>query len=1515
MRFFKWLAPLVLILGSFIPAEGAESAGRNWQIASGDLVFGAGGVSGRFLYFQNWDADNNGVSDRNWAIDTLLEHDGEIWWAETDPALADEPGVSTAWVQLSGGGGGGATITAGTTDPTGGASGDAHIQVDASDEVQSLWRNGSGTWEEYTIPSAGTSTDDQTAAEVPVTTTNFSGNLSGTDDSVQDALETIDDLSVTSTVTTSSPVSGDGSVGDPVTIANQAIGHTKIGSSVGGSNQAAGRILEADGAGDVRWANKGGGGGSGDALSSIDFPVPDSTNVYDVIDHLGHLYQNHPEAIGVAVTWSASVDGDDVSSLWGESNGTYRFRGIEYVSNVTSPQSGDVILLPTGGFRHRGATRFSHLSNPIGWVGGPYADEDEANSHVTGTNDVSAYDNALQLVTAFTAGTIHYQWVNIVDEIEPVHELSDAEVVDSASDVQGIISGSQLDDFAPELGVAEATSKVDDEFGRVSGRRIGEAIDAHVVPSTNATTDVAETSAIGTSVELSRDDHTHRLPTDDTLHWDGSDQLAVNINDIIERVSETVRYFTDSTGNFDTSSHATMGEEYTTSRWQKAIHKVQIHIGHQGGDGNLVYRAGVYEVEEDGEIITVFGRSAIRDVGNSGLWVFNFHPPVIVDPLARIIIVATREDEGNTTTARVLEGSESGDSPDISYMDAGEDFDRVHRVTYTEDYPVVGTTRHSHDAAFIRGNIKIYYTNTYHEGLLVGEDSVNAAHIDSESAGATEFLGSDGSGGAEWKVPAGGGGAITQATETALGGVRGASALQAISSSGTDILGWSVNRMGQFVSVALPAMTQADIDNATTGRRAVTGALIAANAGSGGGGGGSGYGDWTDIGSVTGSISGNPVTITLDSGEDIDDYEELYIHIEANDTNDQRVASPRFRASEVPVTTLAGGGLGIPFAGNNTDEGAVLVRRNTDGTELTLDVYGSVINFPATSVTTINARELTAGGGGGGGTDDQTAAEVSVDTSNFTQNLTTLDATVQDALETIDGFTQYQGAWQQASWPAGVIVTRSGIAYISLVNSNTEIPTPASTQWSGLPEGFSYRGEAPVAATNYNYGHVVFSPDTDNYYFFTSTISASVARADIPTHANFAPVTHKLTNAEATDDLSTVYGAVTGELIAGAVAAHEDVANSAALVYTQNTRNLALTVGRTIGADLSSQVVLPALTQTQAEDATSTVPGLVTGELMAQAVAAGGGGGSGGSPDRIVLASSVGVSNTAGPHEIALTEAMVARQLISFFVFSSVAASPDGIGYLLSDDILALTAEATAPTDAGNALPVVTASYSASNFSQQSGNYFVYRKDDSTLWVRPTRLAAHTLTITATPLGGGLSTSEQQSLVNESRLVDTEIISSTNALTTTATSTPMDSVPRDTFNFATIPIEDFERIDLGLELDGTFDFVVPIRISRQMMLDIPTTPADLYPDGGTTTRRLQAVYWSGRVSAGINSEIGTAVTRPIFTWVDSRRNNGLESLSIAFTKNVDGDISQMHTYASSDVTMRLVYAVIRHYED
>ena len=88
------------------------------------------------------------------------------------------------------------------------------------------------------------------------------------------------------------------------------------------------------------------------------------------------------------------------------------------------------------------------------------------------------------------------------------------------------------------------------------------------------------------------------------------------------------------------------------------------------------------------------------------------------------------------------------------------------------------------------------------------------------------------------------------------------------------------------------------------------------------------------------------------------------------------------------------------------------------------------------------------------------------------------------------------------------------------------------------------------------------------------------------------------------------------------------------------------------------------------EDETDTTFGTVSGERLAQAVAVFATGGT--APDRIVLADAVGVSNTAGPHEITLTEAMGARQIVTFHVVTSGATNPDAIGYLLSDDILAL---------------------------------------------------------------------------------------------------------------------------------------------------------------------------------------------------------------------------------------------------
>lgn len=59
---------------------------------------------------------------------------------------------------------------------------------------------------DWTPPSGGT--DDQTGAEVPLTTTNFDGNLSATDTNVQTAMETLDELSLTGVASNTAGLTG-----------------------------------------------------------------------------------------------------------------------------------------------------------------------------------------------------------------------------------------------------------------------------------------------------------------------------------------------------------------------------------------------------------------------------------------------------------------------------------------------------------------------------------------------------------------------------------------------------------------------------------------------------------------------------------------------------------------------------------------------------------------------------------------------------------------------------------------------------------------------------------------------------------------------------------------------------------------------------------------------------------------------------------------------------------------------------------------------------------------------------------------------------------------------------------------------------------------------------------------------------------------------------------------------------------------------------------------------------------
>ena len=186
------------------------------------------------------------------------------------------------------------------------------------------------------------------------------------------------------------------------------------------------------------------------------------------------------------------------------------------------------------------------------------------------------------------------------------------------------------------------------------------------------------------------------------------------------------------------------------------------------------------------------------------------------------------------------------------------------------------------DATAFSGNLGSTDTNVQEaletiDGLTLGggggggTDDQDASEVDVD---ATQFSGNLGSTDTDVQAALetidgftlGGGGTpytLPQATEATRGGVQGATAVQAIATSGTTILGWTNNRLRQIIAAALPTataaqaiaatgtarviwtvtriraqimaalptMTQTDITNSTTDRKAVTGALIAANTG------------------------------------------------------------------------------------------------------------------------------------------------------------------------------------------------------------------------------------------------------------------------------------------------------------------------------------------------------------------------------------------------------------------------------------------------------------------------------------------------------------------------------------------------------------------------------------------------------------------------------------------------------------------------------------------------------------
>ena len=96
----------------------------------------------------------------------------------------------------------------------------------------------------------------------------------------------------------------------------------------------------------------------------------------------------------------------------------------------------------------------------------------------------------------------------------------------------------------------------------------------------------------GDGSEASRNNHAHRVPIDNTLEFNASDELGVNVQDVIEHLQERIQYHTASS-NYSSSAGATVGQIYQTpANTARSSHQGGSPLKPAGGCGCLLGAPG-----------------------------------------------------------------------------------------------------------------------------------------------------------------------------------------------------------------------------------------------------------------------------------------------------------------------------------------------------------------------------------------------------------------------------------------------------------------------------------------------------------------------------------------------------------------------------------------------------------------------------------------------------------------------------------------------------------------------------------------------------------------------------------------------------------------------------------------------------------------------------------------------------------------------------------------------------------
>ena len=221
---------------------------------------------------------------------------------------------------------------------------------------------------------------------------------------------------------------------------------------------------------------------------------------------------------------------------------------------------------------------------------------------------------------------------------------------------------------------------------------------------------------------------------DNTLQVDSSNQLGVNISDVVETLQESVRYWSLA-NNFETSDYATKGMLYNTSNLRKLVTKIRVSWRN---DDNYIAKLGLYRLDPDdgNRILEVlyFGGLHTENPGYDGAVIrFSDAPDGrIVIPAGIRLGIALSRNDNHANSLDIQHGFQNANSPDESYSDASVDFNFIGNTRLASVEPDTDDSLSPHNNE-VWGNIKIFYTVAVSHASLIGDDNVNVDHISSGS--------------------------------------------------------------------------------------------------------------------------------------------------------------------------------------------------------------------------------------------------------------------------------------------------------------------------------------------------------------------------------------------------------------------------------------------------------------------------------------------------------------------------------------------------------------------------------------------------------------------------------------------------------------------------------------------------------------------------------------------------------------------------------------------------------------